>query len=154
MKKWILAGAGVLLLIAAVVLAVVFWPRKFSLDPEYLGGSGFEEIDVDEFRALVENKKSFAIFFYQPDCSASEDFEKVLAEFSEKENVKILKTDYVEAKHSGLVPGLKYYPSLALYDTGKLVDFLKTDEDADISAYETEAGFREWWEKYVKLAKK
>jgi len=154
MKKWILAGAGVILLVVAVVLAIVLWPRKFSLDPEYLGESGFEEIGVEEFRTLVDGKKSFAIFLYQPDCSASENFEKVLAEFSGKENIKILKTDYVEAKHSGLVPGLKYYPSLALYDKGELVDFLKTDEDADIPAYESEAGFREWWGKYVQPTEK
>jgi len=154
MKKWVLISGGILLAAAAITLAIVLWPRKFSLDAEYLGKSGFEEISIDEFRTLVENKKSFAIFLYQPDCSASEDFEKVLTEFSEKENVKVLKTDYVEAKHSGLVPGLKYYPSLALYDKGKLVNYLKTDEDADIPAYKTEVGFREWWGKYVKNVRK
>lgn len=151
MSKKLVAGivAGVVV-VAAIVAAVLLWPRRFTLDTAYYGKSAFSEIDAEQLRELIEQKKSFALLIYQPSCQASEDFEKVLADFSEKKQVGFEKISFSTVKKTGLIEGLKYYPSVALYHDGKLVDFLKTDDDDDLAAYQSEAGFAEWWGRYIK----
>lgn len=148
-KKWLIVG-GILVAIAAVGAGILLWPKKFTLSPEYVGKSEFVEVSKDELAKLIDEKKSMAMFVYQPDCKASEDFEKILQSFDEKEKVVFIKVAFSDIRKSELVPGLKYYPSVALYNKGKMVDFLKTNEDEDMSAYQSEDGFREWWGKYIK----
>ena len=58
--------------------------------------------------------------------------------------------EFSDVKMSGLVEGLKYYPSVALFRDGKMATFLHSDSDEDLSALQSEEGFREWWEKYIK----
>lgn len=144
---------GIIIAVVAVVgmvAAVIFWPRTFDLSAEYREQSGFTEIDSEQLKKLIEEKKSFALFIYQPGCITSEDFEKNLVNFSEKERVGFEKIKFSEAKSSGLVGELRYYPSVALYRDGELVTFLRTDRNDDMSAYDTEAGFIAWWHKYIK----
>ncbi len=151
MKKRTVIGIIVIAVaVVAVGAAVIFWPRTFDLSTEYREQSGFTEIDTEQLKKLIEEKKSFALFVYQPGCITSEDFEKNLTSFSEKEKVRLEKIKFSEAKSSGLVGELRYYPSVALYHDGELVTYLRTDRNDDMSAYETEAGFAAWWHKYVK----
>lgn len=151
MKKSAIVGivSGVVVVLV-VVAAVVFWPRTFRLSDNYYNGSGFTEITSEELSELIMQKKSFAVFVYQPGCITSEDFEENLTNFSKKEQVKFEKIKFSEAKSSGLIEGLRYYPSVALYRDGELVTFLRTDRNDDMSAYDSEDGFATWWHKYVK----
>lgn len=151
MKKRVIIGIIIAAVVAAGIgAAVIFWPRTFDLSAEYHEQSGFTEIDTEQLKKLIEEKKSFALFIYQPGCITSEDFEKNLTNFSEKEKVKLEKIKFSEARSSGLVGELRYYPSVVLYRDGELVTFLRTDRNDDMSAYDTEAGFVAWWHKYVK----
>lgn len=152
-KLAIIASVAVVAVIAIVVIAMVAvkpWSKTFALSDEYCGKSGLVEIDTSELRDLITAKKSFALVIYQPGCITSEDFVKNLTSFSEKEQVQLTKMKFSEAKSSGLVGDLRYYPSVALYHDGELVTFLRTDKNDDMSAYDSEAGFAEWWRRYVK----
>lgn len=148
-KKWLIVGEIVVAAVL-VVAGVWLWPRKFALSPEYVGKSGFVEVNKEELTRLLDEEKSLALFIYQPDCKASEDFEKILTSFSEKEQVTFVKVAFSDVRKTEIVPDLKYYPSVALYNKGKIVDFLKTNEDEDMSAYQSEEGFTKWWEKYIR----
>lgn len=152
MRKKLTISCAILAVVAVVVLAAVLLvqPWKFRLSDEYYGKSGFAEIDTSELEELIREKKAFAVFVYQPACRASDDFEKVLTEFSEKNQISFEKVAFSKLKDSGLVEGLKYYPSAVIYHDGKVVDFLRADEDEDMAAYETLDGFEEWWRGYVK----
>lgn len=150
MKKIVIIIAGILVAAAAVVGGVcVLGGGKFSLDDKYYGKSEFVNIDTAELSTLIDEKKSFALLIWQPGCQASTDFEKIVKGFSEERQVTFLRMEFSDAKSSGLVGDLKYYPSVALYRDGKLATFLKSDSDEDLSALISEEGFREWWEKYI-----
>lgn len=149
MKKWIIGG-GIVVAVAVAVLCFYLWPRKFELSAEYYDNSEFLSIDAEELQDLIDEKKSFALLVYQSACQASEDFEKIVEEFSEQEQISFEEISFPEAKNSGLVEGLTYYPSVALYRDGKMVTFLKTDEGDDLTAYQSLSGFTEWWGKYIK----
>lgn len=150
MKKWLIGGGVAAGLVIAAVLCVRFWPRRYELSSEYYGNSNITSIDTESLAALVKNKKSFALLVYQPNCRASEDFEKIIKEFSETEQIGFEKIAFSEVKNSGLLDDLEYYPSVVLYRDGEVVTFLKTDEDEDLPAYQSLGGFTEWWNKYVK----
>lgn len=150
MKKSLIVGISAVVAILAAVMTIVFWPRTFALSEEYQGGSGFIEIDEAGLQSLIDDKKSFVLFVYQSGCITSEDFERNLVSFSEKEQVKFVKIKFSEAKSSGLVGELRYYPSVALYHDGELAIFLRTDRNDDMPAYDSESGFAQWWHQYVK----
>lgn len=140
---------GVIAIVAIIGLLVIFWPRTFALDDNYYGREGLSEIDIDTMRQMIDEHKTFAVFIYQTSCSTSENFEKVLEEFSTRNQIAMEKTSFVEAKNSGLVGELKYYPSFAIYHNGELVDFLDADSDEDTEYYRTVEGFTKWWQQYV-----
>lgn len=48
---------------------------------------------------------------------------------------------------------LKYYPSVAIYQEGKIIAYLRADSNDDKSYYESVEGFREWFTKYISLNK-
>lgn len=151
MKKRIVLGILIAVVVAAVVGAVILlWSRRFRLSENYYGEGGLTEITVDEMQKLIDEKKSFAVFVYQPGCITSEDVEKNLASFSEKEQVILEKIKFSDVKKSGLIKGLRYYPSVALFHDGELVTFLRTDRNDDMPAYDSEEGFAKWWHRYVK----
>lgn len=148
-NKWLVIGGVSGVIIIALVCVFIFWPRKFQLDAEYYGKSGLHEISVAELQQLIDEKKSFAMFIYQSSCESSANFEQVLTEFSEQNQIQLEMTSFSYVRKSGLVGDLKYYPSFALYHDGKLVTFLDADSDQDIPYYQSVAGFTEWWEKYI-----
>ena len=57
------------IVITAVVILIVNKNKKpFYLDSNYYGTDSIKEIRIDELNRLIDNKKSFAIFIYQPKC--------------------------------------------------------------------------------------
>lgn len=152
MRKRIIASVGIAV-VALGLIVLVGWllsSRKFELSSKYRGSSGFETIDVDELKARMDEGESFAVFVYQPACRASDELEEVVRNFSEEAQIKFLKVAFAGLRDSGLVEGLKYYPSVVLYHDGKVVSFLRADADEDLEAYQSGEGFAEWWDRYVK----
>lgn len=149
-KKLTISAGTIILAIAVVATGFWLWPKRFQLEDRYYGQADYHKINTEELQQLVDDENSFALFIYQPDCRASEDFEQKLTNFMNNQQVSLEKIAFSEVKNSGLVQDLKYYPSIAIYRNGKLVDFLRTDADEDIPAYESEAGLAIWWQKYVK----
>ena len=87
------------IVITAVAILIVNKNKKpFYLDSNYYGTDSIKEIRIDELNRLIDNKKSFAIFIYQPKCITSFDFENVLNEFIEEEKISIYKIAFSDIK--------------------------------------------------------
>lgn len=129
----------------------------FLLEDEYYGNynqdNPFLVIENQELNNLIEEKKSFAIFIYQPMCISSNDFEQVLADFTNTYEINFYKIAFSNIKDTTLGEKVKYYPSFAIFKEGKLVDYLEPDKDEDIEYYKSSEGFKKWFTKYVELKK-
>lgn len=153
MAKKILACFLILASLASLITIIYLTktPKKFYLENTYYKSPAMEEIKFDELNNLTKEKKSFAVFIYQPMCVTSSKFETILNDFLKENNISIYKLAYSNIKDTTLGKTIKYYPSFIIYHKGKIVDYLEADKDKDVAAYTTKDGFKEWFTKYVKL---
>lgn len=87
MKKCglLIIGLIVLVIISALSL-IIFNSQNKQIKPFFLEDMYYEQsevtgIDTNTFNNLIEKKKSFVIFVYQPMCITSSDFESILNDF-------------------------------------------------------------------------
>ena len=109
--------------------------KTFSLSEEYYKTNSFDELDKESFNELIDKKKSFAIFIYQPLCTTSYEFNKILTEFAEDYQISFYKMSFANMKNTNLNDSIKYYPSLAIFHEGKLIDYLDANDDDDIEGF-------------------
>lgn len=124
---------------------------KFSFDEKYYHKSEFIELEKENLNKLIKDKESFGIFIYQPLCSNSYEFNKVLTEFSKKYQISFYKMSYSNMKETKLGDSIKYYPSLVIFKDGKMIDFLDANSNEDINYYKTLRGLKKWFSKYVNI---
>lgn len=153
MKKKIVIFLIVLSLIVGIILIGSKTLNKgaFSLDDEYYGTKEVLEINDNKLEELIDKKKNFVVFIYQPLCTISGDFSKVLDDFLEEEHLGIYKLSYSNVENKELKKKVKYYPSVVIYKNGKIVAYLEANKNDDVKYYESKDGFREWLKKYVIL---
>lgn len=123
--------------------------KPFYLEDTYYGTNAMIEIKMDELNELINNKKSFVVFIYQPMCITSSDFENVLSSFLEEKQISIYKIAYSNIKDTKIGKTIKYYPSFIIYHNGKIVDFLEANKEEDVEYYTSKEGFKSWFLKYV-----
>ena len=123
----------------------------FLLEDKYYSSSSYNELDINTFNNLIEEKETFAIFIYQPLCSASYEFNKVLTEFAKKYQINFYKMSFSDMKKTEMGEKVKYYPSLVIYHNGKIVDYLDANSDEDSDYYKSVDSFKEWFSDYIIL---
>lgn len=123
--------------------------EAFYLEDKYYGTSEFIDLDQDTLEDLINDKESFAIFIYQPACANSENFEKVLTEYTGENQISFYKMPFSLMKETTLGDEIKYYPSFVVFHDGKMVDFLDANSDKDIDYYQNTEGFDKWFSSYV-----
>ncbi len=150
----------IILIVIILFLIVVIIERKFVqktsdfmfyLEEKYYGNSVFNEINSYELNDLINDKESFVIFIHQPFCSVSYEFNKLLTKFAEENKVSFYKVNFDEIKKTIMYDNIKYYPSFAIYNNGKLIDFLKADSDNDLNRYKNSEDFKNWFNSYIKM---
>lgn len=137
------------LIILILVFVIGCKKDTFTLDEEYYNNSEIIEIDKSEFDKLVENKKSFAVFIYESTCVTSDEFSEVLNEFSNKNQISLYKMSFENMKNTELNNKIKFYPSLAIFNKGKLIDYLDAESDEDKEYYKNVDGLENWFFSYV-----
>lgn len=153
-KRRLLWLVPLIVIVIAGIIIYTLWLVQHNtptLDAEYYGNSGFTTIDSTELGEMIDAKRSFLVFVYQPDCRTSDDFEQVATEFSDTYHISMYKIAYSSLRNSFLLPELKYYPSLIVYHDGEAVNFLRADVDADLPAYKSVDDLKVWLEQYIKL---
>lgn len=154
MKKNIFIVVPILLTVTAMLSVLLLYKKEqpFYLENQYYETNTMEEIDLEEYKHLVDRKESFALFVYQPMCVTSSDFEQVLNHFQKEYQISFKKIAFSKIKEE--TKFLKYYPSFILYKEGKMIDFLEADKEEDLNVYQSKEEFESWLTKYVKLKEK
>ena len=126
----------------------------FYLEDEYYDKGELIEIDGAKLDKLEGDKKSFGILIYQYACSASADFIKVMKDFTKENNITFYMIPYTHISDNSLAKEITYCPSFAIYKDGKIVSYLKADDDRDLKYYKSVKNFKEWVINYVNIDKK
>ena len=147
-------------IVIILVLIVVIIERNFIqktsdfmfyLEEKYYRNSVFNEIDSNDLNDLINDKESFAIFIHQPFCSTSYEFNKILTMFAEENKISFYKMSFDEMKKTVMYENIKYYPSFAIYNNGKLIDFLEADSNEDLNRYKDMEEFKNWFNSYIQM---
>lgn len=123
----------------------------FYLEEEYYGSSSLEEFDINTLKQLITEKKSFAVFVYQPMCITSQEFNEVLDKFQQKHPVTFYKISFSTLSKANMADPIKYYPSFIIYKEGKPIDFLEADKEDDTKYYQNVEDFEDWFMQYILL---
>lgn len=154
LNKKILWIIPLLLLISIIIGIIVIRnmpEKKFYLEDKYYGGSDFIEIKTSDLEKLIDDKESFALFVYQPACVTSANFEQILKDFSNSNNIEIYKIAFSDIKDTSLSKYIKYYPSFAIFNKGNMVSYLDANSDNDLKYYESKDEFQKWFTSFVLL---
>ena len=143
-----------IVLMTVALLIVVFQKsgnQKFYLEDKYYGNGNYEEIEASELDALIDDRESFVLFVYQPGCVNSANFEKVLDEFIDDEDILIKRIAFSDIKDTSIGDDIKYYPSFAIFNKGTMVDYLDAESSEDLNYYNSLSDFKDWFTSYVNL---
>ena len=80
----------------------------FSLDERYYGTNTLNEIETKDLNELIDEKKSFALFIYQPLCDTSSKFESILKKFQETTPISFYKIKFTSIKNTNLEKYIKF----------------------------------------------
>lgn len=141
----------VIILLFFIMLVSGCKSNTFSLDSEYYKSNEFILINDTLFNNLIDNNKSFIVFVYDDSCITCKNFNEVLQEFIDKENISIYKLSYKDMKNTILKKDIKYYPSLAIFNNGKLVNYLDAFDNNDTKYYKSYENVKIWILKYVNI---
>ena len=156
MKKKLSIYLVIIFTLIIIITTIIFFNKNkiikpFYLEKNYYNYNDMLEISIDELNNLIDTKKSFVVFVYQPMCITSSAFENILNEFLEENNIRIFKIAFNNIKNTNIGKHIKYYPSFIIYNEGKIIDYLEADKDKDIPYYTSNEEFKKWFTKYVKL---
>ena len=123
----------------------------FYLEDKYYNTVSYITSNSEEVNELIENKSSFVLFVYQDLCVNSYNFEKVLNEFVNENQIGIVKIAYSDIKNTLLADTIKYYPSFVIFKEGKIVDYLDANSDEDTKYFKNIDDFSDWFKSYIKI---
>ena len=155
-------NGGVLALVVALVGVLVggvlfvgavsgwFDDPKVKLDAEYYAdGAEFMELSAGEYEGLVEAKKSFVVFVDRDGCTTADRLREYVTRYMTETGILTYRMMFAEVKEASLHEKVKYYPSVAVVSKGKVVAFLRADEDEDADKYNDYDAFKAWIGKYL-----
>lgn len=133
--------------------------EQISLNSEYLNTDG-KQIEIskqtenteDFLQNLITEEKSFVVYASLPICSGeTAEFKEYVLRFQKENKISFyyITSDYV--KDTSIYETVKYFPSVIIYDKGKIVKYLRFDSDEDKDFYRSYDGFSKWFKANVKL---
>lgn len=138
----------VLSIILICLLLITLYPKKVVLEKKYYSAGNITEITKEEYETLLNKKETFLLFVYQPLCTTSNDFENVLNEFVKDNKISIYKLKFSEMKK--IDNTIKYYPSLAIIENGKIKKYLDANKKSDLKYFKFQENLATWLKKYIK----
>lgn len=141
-----------LIILIVLLLSGCCTRKNSSLSLEcYQSGEGLIEIDQKKLKDLEQEKKSFALFIYMPHCTTSALFKEVLTTFLAEEQLSFYAITGSALGDCEVNECIQYYPTIAIYQDGHVVSYLKADSETDLPYYEESESFREWFYQNVSL---
>lgn len=159
LKVWQLVVGLLFVVLGSVmfILAVsgVFNSPKAEISAEYLCGEDcdgeYMELSSTEYDNLIDEKKSFIVLVDQDGCTTADRLEGFVRDFAISRGLKVFKMMYSDMRKTSLYDFVKYYPSVAVISNGKVIGYLRADEDEDAPAYNNYDDFLTWVQKYLVL---
>lgn len=158
LKVWQLV-VGLLLVVLGLVMFIlavsgVFSSPKAEISAEYLCGEScdgeYMELSSSEYDNLIDERKSFVVLVDQDGCTTADRLEGFVRDFAISRGLKIFKMMFSDMKNTSLHDFVKYYPSVAVISNGKVIGWLRADEDVDAPAYNNYDDFLTWVQKYLR----
>ena len=158
LKVWQLVVGLLLVVLGSVmfILAVsgVFNAPKAEISEEYLCGEScdgeYMELSSSEYDNLIDERKSFVVLVDQDGCTTADRLEGFVRDFATTRGLKVFKMMYSDMRNTSLYDFVKYYPSVAVISNGKVIGYLRADEDEDAPAYNNYDDFLTWVSGYLK----
>lgn len=151
-KKIIIIALSVIALFGVFFLLYLHLNKKpVYLDNEYYGKYNLIDIDKNDYQKLIDDKKTFVIAITLDGCISCEEFKPILKEYMETNKLTFYHLEFKEMIKTDLYENIKYSPSVVVIKRGKLVSYLDSNSDEDMSAYESVKGLDNWLKKYIKL---
>ena len=158
-KKKQMGVLGLIVTLVAVILGGVlfvgaasgwFDNAKVVLDPEYYSEeTDFMELDANGYEDLVKARKTFVVFVDQEGCTTADRLREFISNYAKETGIKVYRMMFSEVKNSSLHDQVKYYPSMAIINKGKVAGYLRADADEDAAAYNDYDAFKEWIGQYL-----
>lgn len=138
------------LMIIILVLTACTSSKRITLENKYYNtDSSLIEIDQDKLLELEKSKENFIVFVYLPNCITSYNFNNLLMEFLNKNQMSFYKISSTEVDSTKISEKIKYYPSLVIYQDGKIIAYLDANDDEEIKYFEDIDELSAWIYKYV-----
>ena len=95
------------------------------------------------------------MFVYNPGacCTSTVNFDSFFIDFVKTEKIDFFTISFNEIDKTSIAKHVKYYPTVVIFNKGKITAYLDAESDNDLYYYESIAGFKEWFSKYVYLNK-
>lgn len=118
---------------------------KVKIDSEYYVDSpSFMEISGEEYGGLVNEKKSFLLFVDQNGCDVADRLRNYISDYAQEKGISVYRMMFQDLKNTSLYEKVKYYPSVVIFDRGRVKDFLEADNDEDAEMYSDYSAFVNW----------
>ena len=143
-----------ILSILVVLITLSACGNVFSLEEKYYFNSDLIEIEnLDTLNKLEEDKESFVVFVYMPNCSTCASFKPIVEEFINMNELTFysISTDLIFDNDNSIMKKIEYAPSILIYKKGKVKAYLDANADKDVDKYEKLECFSDWFMKYVEI---
>ena len=122
-----------------------------TLSPEYYDATAVIDINQDQYDQLIKDEKSFVIMVDNPGCTTTARMREFLNDLPTEHQFVYYKIMWQDAKVTDLHNYIKYFPSLAIIDHGRVAYYLSADSDQDAPYYNNATDLANWLETRIKF---
>ena len=153
-KKGIIIIISTLIILFGIIIIIKLTNRKSGdiiLDDKYYNKGEYVEVLSNEVNELKDS--TYVLFTYNNYCSLPIPCDKIFKQFMEKYKIDFLSITFEEFKKTYLYETVKFAPSVIIIKNGKIIDYLRSDDNDDLEKYQDVKEFKNWISKYIKLKK-
>ena len=113
---------------------------------------GFESLDEEGLKKLIEQKETFALFVYLPACPSCAAVTPVVKEVADSDQIRFYEISLSQlSDDSEITKKVKYTPSVVIFKDGELAAFLDSSKDEDFEPFTKAEALSKWMGNYVEM---
>ena len=153
-KTIIILCISFVLILSIAIIVILTKDNKYNgdvfyLDDEYYDSGEFIESDSKSVEQLIDNKSTFLLFVYNNYCSLPISCETIFQEGIKHYKINAFEITFENLKSTSIYDTVKLAPSFVIIKDGKIIDYLKADDDDDLDKYQDVDAFKSWLNKYI-----
>lgn len=139
--------------IIGITLFAFFFLRQtpVTLNAEYYNSDAVVDINKEQYDELIKSEKSFVVMVDNPGCTTTARMREFMSELPTDRQFSYYRIMWQDAKETSLHDYIKYFPSIAIIDHGRVAYYLRADEDADSDYYNNADALQTWLEARIKF---